>query len=292
MEPLQYEVRGYLKEPFRLFHLADSRRERIEYHYHTFHKVIILLAGKAGYAIEGERYDLSPGDFVLVGRGSIHRPEVAEDDFYERMILYIDPAYLMSLSTEDCDLESCFRQAQTAFRYVYRDEGGSRVRQLFETLARTSREGGYGAALLERAQFLELMVEVNRVCRGGHQVQAAAGDRKVVALLQYLNLHLTEELSIDQLAERFYISKYHMMRRFRQETGYSIHGYLTEKRLLLAQRLLAQGVSPSEAGERAGYQDYSTFSRAYKKHFGRGPSADVMRDSTICHKNGKNCDLL
>lgn len=292
MEPLQYEVRGYLKEPFRLFHLADSRWERIEYHYHTFHKVIILLAGKAGYAIEGERYDLSPGDFVLVGRGSIHRPEVAEDDFYERMILYIDPAYLTSLSTEDCDLESCFRQAQTAFRYVYRDEGGSRVRQLFETLARTSREGGYGAALLERAQFLELMVEVNRVCRGGHQVQAAAGDRKVVALLQYLNLHLTEELSIDQLAERFYISKYHMMRRFRQETGYSIHGYLTEKRLLLAQRLLAQGVSPSEAGERAGYQDYSTFSRAYKKHFGRGPSADVMRDSTICHKNGKNCDLL
>ena len=292
MEPLQYEVRGYLKEPFRLFHLADSQRERIEYHYHTFHKVIILLAGKAGYAIEGERYDLSPGDFVLVGRGSIHRPEVAEDDFYERMILYIDPAYLTSLSTEDCDLESCFRQAQTAFRYVYRDEGGSRVRQLFETLARTSREGGYGAVLLERAQFLELMVEVNRVCRGGHQVQAAAGDRKVVALLQYLNLHLTEELSIDQLAERFYISKYHMMRRFRQETGYSIHGYLTEKRLLLAQRLLAQGVSPSEAGERAGYQDYSTFSRAYKKHFGRGPSADVMRDSTICHKNGKNCDLL
>ena len=292
MEPLQYEVRGYLKEPFRLFHLADSRRERIEYHYHTFHKIIILLAGKAGYAIEGERYDLSPGDFVLVGRGSIHRPEVAEDDFYERMILYIDPAYLTSLSTGDCDLEGCFRQAQTAFRYVYRDEGGSRVRQLFETLARTDREGGYGAELLERAQFLELMVEVNRVCRGGHQVQAAAGDSKVVALLQYLNLHLTEELSIDQLAERFYISKYHMMRRFRQETGYSIHGYLTEKRLLLAQRLLAQGVSPSEAGEQAGYQDYSTFSRAYKKHFGRGPSADVVRDSTICHKNGKNCDLL
>ena len=281
MEPMQYEVRGYLKEPFRLFHLADSRREHIEYHYHTFHKIIILLAGRAGYAIEGERYDLSPGDFVLVGRGSIHRPEVREDDFYERMILYISPAYLASLGTEDCDLEGCFRQAQTAFRYVYRDEGGSRVRQLFETLARTVREGGYGAALLERAQFLELMVEVNRVCRGGHQVQAAAGDSKVVALLQYLNLHLTEELSIDQLAERFYISKYHMMRRFRQETGYSVHGYLTEKRLLLAQQLLARGCTPAEAAVQAGYQDYSTFSRAYKKQFGRSPSADAEKEHDL-----------
>lgn len=291
MEPLQYEVRGYLREPFRLFHLTDGRRERIEYHYHTFHKIIILLAGKAGYAIEGERYDLSPGDFVLVGRGSIHRPEVAEDAFYERMILYIAPQYLASLGTEDCDLEECFRQAQDSFRYVYRDEGGSRVRQLFETLARTVRQGGYGAALLERAQFLELMVEVNRVCRGGHQVQAASGDSKVVALLQYLNLHLTEELTIDQLSERFYVSKYHMMRRFRRETGYSIHGYVTEKRLLLAQRLLAQGASPSEVGAQVGYQDYSTFSRAYKKQFGRGPSADVVHESTICMELGKNCDL-
>ena len=103
----------------------------------------------------------------------------------------------------------------------------------------------------------------------------------MVALLQYLNLHLTEELSIAQLAERFYISKYHMMRRFRQETGYSIHGYLTEKRLLLAQRLLAQGASPSAAGEQAGYQDYSTFSRAYKKQFGHGPSADVGRQHDL-----------
>jgi len=82
-----------------------------------------------------------------------------------------------------------------------------------------------------------------------------------------------------------------MMRRFRRETGYSIHGYVTEKRLLLAQRLLAQGASPSEVGAQVGYQDYSTFSRAYKKQFGRGPSADVVRESTICMELGKNCDL-
>ena len=291
MEPLQYEARGYLKEPFRLFHLADGRGEYIEYHYHTFHKIIILLAGRADYAVEGERYELAPGDFVLVGSGSIHRPVVETGDYYERMILYIAPDYLRALTAGDCDPSECFRQAQETFQYVYRDEGGSRVRPLFQALAETVRQGGYGAALLAQAQFTELMVEVNRVCRGGHQVQAASGDSKVVALLQYLNLHLTEELTIDQLSERFYVSKYHMMRRFRRETGYSIHGYVTEKRLLLAQRLLAQGASPSEVGAQVGYQDYSTFSRAYKKQFGRGPSADVVRESTICMELGKNCDL-
>ena len=216
MEPLQYEARGYLKEPFRLFHLADGRGEYIEYHYHTFHKIIILLAGRAGYAVEGERYELAPGDFVLVGSGSIHRPVVETGDYYERMILYIAPDYLRALTVGDCDPSECFRQAQETFQYVYRDEGGSRVRPLFQALAETVRQGGYGAALLAQAQFTELMVEVNRVVRGGHRVGAAGGDSKVVSLLQYLNLHLADPLTIDELAARFYISKYHMIRRFRQ----------------------------------------------------------------------------
>ena len=76
MEPLTYEKRGYLNENFRLFHLADGNHQEIAYHYHTFHKIIILLAGRADYAIEGERYALQPGDYVLVGRGSIHKPIV------------------------------------------------------------------------------------------------------------------------------------------------------------------------------------------------------------------------
>lgn len=277
IEPIQYEQRGYLNEPFRLFYLADDRAGDIEYHYHTFHKIILLLAGRAGYAVEGERYELTPGDFVLVGRGSIHRPVVASGDYYERMILYISPACLEALAAEDCDPAECFRLAQQSFQYVYRDEAGSRVRQLFQTLHETITRGGYGASLLTQAQFTELMVEVNRICRAGHGVGASGGDSKVVSLLQYLNLHLTEPLSIEDLSARFYISKYHMMRRFRRETGYSIHGYLSEKRLLLAQQLLAQGAAPSEVFTRVGYQDYSTFSRAYKKQFGRGPSADVRR---------------
>ena len=49
MEPQQYEQRGYLREDFRLFHLADSDRPEIAYHYHTFHK-IILLRGERGTA--------------------------------------------------------------------------------------------------------------------------------------------------------------------------------------------------------------------------------------------------
>ena len=118
MEPQQYEQRGYLREDFRLFHLADSDRPEIAYHYHTFHKIILLLAGRAGYCVEGEWYELAPGDLVVIGRGSIHRPELRQGDFYERMILYISPEFLEKNSTPDCDLAACFQQAQSRFQYV------------------------------------------------------------------------------------------------------------------------------------------------------------------------------
>ena len=273
MEPMSYEKRGYLNEDFRLFHLDDNNLGTMEYHYHTFHKIIILLAGRAGYAIEGERYMLQPGDFVLVSRGSIHRPEVEPGAFYERMILYISPDYLSWLSTPDCDLNSCFLHALSTFQYVYR--GSELLKQLLHRLEQAIKEPDFGAALISNAVFLQLMVEMNRTALRSHSIAASAGDAKIISILQYLNLHLTETLSIDELAARFYISKYHMMRRFKEETGYTIHSYIAEKRLLLARQLLQAGTSVTESCERSGYQDYSTFARAYRKRFGVSPSSDL-----------------
>ena len=281
MEQPGYEQRGYLREDFRLFHLTASMTETVGWHYHAFHKLCVYLGGDAiRYGIEGRSYALEPGDMILVPQGCVHRPEALPGAAYDRMLLYLSPEYLRSISTEETALETCFLQAAEEFHFVIRTgrRNGTLLEPLF-ALERTLAKPGFGQTMLEQALMAQVLISLTR----GMQEQAlpfasaSAADEKIAAILQYLACHLTEPVSIDDLAAKFYISKYHMMRRFRQETGYSIHGYLTEKRLLLAQRLLAQGASPSEAGEQTGYQDYSTFSRAYKKHFGRGPSADMVR---------------
>lgn len=272
MEPLSYERRGYLNEDFRLFHLADSSLPELEYHYHSFHKLVFLLAGKAGYAIEGQHYTLEPGDFVLVGSGSIHRPEIIPGTFYERIILYISPEYLTACASDGCDPGQCFRLAQSEFRYVY--HAGAEILSILRQLETAEREQLFGAKLLCTALFLQLAVAVNRTVSAGSGVDAAVGDAKTVSILHYLNLHLREPLSIDELAARFYVSKYHMMRRFREETGYSIHSYLSEKRLLLARQLLQNGEPPSAVCECVGFQSYAAFARAYRGHFGVSPAND------------------
>ena len=98
-------------------------------------------------------------------------------------------------------------------------------------------------------------------------------------MLRYIDDHLSEDISIDELAERVYLSKFHMMRLFRAETGSSIHGYITQRRLLLARDMMAEGMSATESCFRSGFRSYSSFTRTYGRHFGTTPTGRARPDT-------------
>ena len=275
-----YESRGYLQEDFRLFHLKDTALHQVDWHYHNFHKIIFFLGGHVRYSIEGKTYTLQPGDLILVSQGCIHRPEVLDETPYERLILYISPTYLAGLG--DSDLEICFRQAREQYNFVLRPRDADMPLQtLALQLDKATREPNFGQALLCRCLFLQLMICIDRKVLAGEleYVSESLFDRKIVAVLQYLNLHLSEPLTVDFLASQFYISKYHLMRKFKESTGYTIHNYLIKKRLLMARAQILEGTSVMDACYNCGFQDYSAFSRAYKKQFGFSP-----RQTTVTPK--------
>ena len=120
----------------------------------------------------------------------------------------------------------------------------------------------------------EFLISLNRKMKDEslHFVNTNQCDKKIVEIIQYLNYHLTEEISIDGLADRFFVSKYHMMRRFKAETGYTIGNYINQKRLLYARELLKQGESVTKVYLDSGFKDHSTFVRAYKQMFHEVPS--------------------
>ena len=103
-----YQKRGYLLENFRLFHLRSEQNTAVEYHYHEFCKLLLLVSGSGGYVVDGQRYLLQPGDVVLIGSRSVHRPELDGDSPYERIIIYISPEFLQRESTADTALQDIF----------------------------------------------------------------------------------------------------------------------------------------------------------------------------------------
>lgn len=267
-----HEKRGYLLEDFRLFHLADTLGTRVDYHYHEFHKLLLVVSGTGVYVVEGKRYALRPGDLVLVGSHSLHKPEFEPGISYERIILYLSPAFLENASCESWNLETCFSGDRGhVLRLGEQSRFVSRLAELEGELFR--KQPGWEIAA--RGLVLRLCVELGRMLSGEDVTlpePLQPRDRRVREMLAYLDSHLEEDISVENLAQQFYISKYHMMRLFRQETGTTVHGYLTQRRLLLARDRIQQGMSTTEACFHSGFGSYSAFSRAYGKFFGITPT--------------------
>lgn len=270
----EFENKGYLLENFRLFHLKDTAGMRPEPHYHAFCKLLMLRSGSGGYTVDGRRYSLRAGDIVLIGSRCVHCPEFAEGTLYERVIVYIDPAFLRSHSTADCDLESLFNDPERAVLRPDETDRG-RLFALAEELEAELAEEAYGREIGSRSVLLRLLVELGRSIRRGGSRQPAPivpADPRIRSLLEYIDGHLTDLPDGQGLADLVYLSKYHLMRLFRQETGESLHGYISRRRLQAARELIGSGVPVSEACFQVGYGSYSSFFRAYVKQFGISPT--------------------
>lgn len=277
-----YEKRGYLDREFRLFHLATHLPEEISYHYHDFDKVLIFLQGNIDYIIEGRSYRLNPYDIVLVGHHAIHRPVSLSDEIYERIVIYLSPGFVETFRSDQYDLSRCFQDAREHCSDVLRI-GSFKISTLYESLARLEkacREEGYAKELFCRLLFLEFMVHLNRAAVDNRleYVSISPRSEKVLEIMRYISENPAAEYTIDSLAARFYLSKYHMMRLFKQETGYTINGYINEKRLLMAKELLGRGMPVTETCYHCGFSNYAAFLRAYKKSFGVNPKSGKLRE--------------
>lgn len=275
MSPMK---KGYLNSDFRIFHLKDSGTKEYQSHYHDFHKITIFISGHVQYFVEGRVYELEPYDIILVNRNEMHRILVDESLTYERIIVYISPSFLEAYKTSDCDLGLCFEKARQEQSSVLRIPSLKKS-SLFQSTLRLENsfeDTDYANELYRQVLFLEFMIQLNRSATQNHleYLDTTRCHPKVAEVIHYVNLHLTDSLEIDTLSRQVFLSKYYLMRLFKEETGWTIGNYIHKKRLLLARDQIRDGLPATEACYNSGFRDYSTFSRAYKKEFHTSPSGD------------------
>ncbi len=271
----EYQKKGYLTQEFRIFRLKDAKLKRIPAHYHDFHKILFFLSGSVNYTIEGKTYPLEPRDIVFVSAGEIHRPHVKGSAPYERIVIYVSPSFFLPYQQEKTDLEECFRIARKHSSVMHvPEEMSHNLLCHLEKLEKTAHEQGFAHELYTKILFVEYMILLNRALMT-HEMKTthkASYDKKLQSLLRYIHEHISDPLTIDELAERAFTSKYHLMRIFKSETGYSIHKYINYKRLLTARCLLDGDAPVSDICYQCGFQDYTTFSRAFQQQFHMSPT--------------------
>lgn len=268
--------RGYLHESFRLFHLKDSFAQEMDFHYHEFDKIVLQLRGKVTYNVEGRSYFLKPYDMLLVRHNMIHRPAIDPSEPYERIVLWLGSDYLPAHSTSQCALDTCFTLTERRHFHLYRPRGEDRLRyrELFQQLEEAVADDGFGGELLADVCLIRLMIALNRDMLSAampEEDDAYRFDPKMEEMTQFIGEHLQEDLSIDRLAGEFYLSRYYLMHRFKEVYGVSIHQYIRQKRLLRAAEEIRRGTPVMKAAMESGFNDYSSFLRAFQATYKKSP---------------------
>lgn len=274
---LSYQKTGYLDEKFKLFYITDQNVKSFEYHYHDFHKILIFFQGNVSYVIEGKQYDLKPLDIILVRAGEIHRPVIHDTSVYERIIIYISPSFFEECRQAGNDLYQCFASGERHQTGLIRlaSPSVSPLPQICQELTLSFRDQNFAAGLYQKVKFMEFLIQLNRTVLEDplSYTHAMTSNPVVQNILKYINDHLTEEtLSIDTIAQAAFLNRSYLMHLFKEETGYTVGKYISEKRMFLARSYILKGIPVTEACYRSGFKNYTAFYYAYKNKYGSAPT--------------------
>lgn len=261
---------------FEIFHYKDAKFEGVPVHQHDFYEVYFFISGNVEYNVEGKSYHLKKGDILLINPLELHQPRIGPDQHsYERIVLWINKNYLAHLCSNKTSLSRCFDNTNpdhTNLLSLTREQQEILSDRL-NSLLREAGAENYGSDLASKAILTSLLVELNRICIAGQSSKKNEKDISplVSAVLDYINSHYCEKLTLSSIAEEFFVSKYYLSHIFNSVVGTSLHRYITLKRLIHAKQMLSSGIRPTGAAVNCGFNDYAGFYRAFTAEFGMTP---------------------
>lgn len=269
------QIIGYSDSNMMYHHSLDEHPTPSEFVMHTHDRceIYLFLSGKGVFWVEGNQYPLTPGDLLILRPFETHCIAVDEHVPYERTALHFHPSLIDAEANQNGTMLSAFfdREAGKDNLYHIFEPDAAFARQCLERMMRKTPN--------EKSNLLShlypLLFELHQITENKQSPKLTTPEPLSYQILQYINQHITEPLSLDEICKAFYISKSQLCRIFKRSVGTTVWHYITIKRLTLARQQLAQGISPSAACSACGFTDYSVFWRAYRTQFGVSPAKDI-----------------
>ncbi len=240
-------------------------------HAHEWMEIIYFVSVKGSYLVEGNQYTLSPQDILITRSAETHKLVVNPEKPYERMVIHFSPSLLSAVDPEQRLLRPFLdRPLGRQNLYSSTDPLSEKLRTAFTDFTFDHLPD---IRLNLFARLLLFLTTLNGVYeQTGHRTVPDSFPNQLVT---YVNEHLFEPLSIQLVADHFFLSRSQISRIFIQATGTSLWEYVTIKRLLAARAMLHRGETAGNACLACGFSDYSAFFRAYRTHFGHSPKEDA-----------------
>ena len=247
---------AYAKTSDHAIHISSSGGKMPAMHYHDSYELYYLAMGSREYFIEDKLFSVSAGDFVLIQPGKLHR---TGGEYGTRTLINFTEEFLSRFFSPELrkELLGCFDH----MKLVPEGERGERCRQLLKSLTQCADDS-------EFALLLGLLLQAL-----GQSSAPELQDDFVGGIVSYINRNYGRITGLEDIADAFYISKYHLCRVFKNAMKLTVVDYLTQIRLKNARQLLE--FSDRDIGQIArscGFHSAAYFCNLYRRITGESPS--------------------
>lgn len=279
LKSLGYDPDGFYQELEMSSPWVDTHRDtsysngQLQLHSHSFYELLYCRSScGAEYLVGAERYRLQRGDIIFVPPGISHRPLLPQNmtEPYKRYVLWLSPEFMERFA----QLLAPQQPEQVAYSTMLRTAGTP-----WESLGEMFRQGvqeaegqkpGWEAAVI--GNTIVLLTRLGRAIREAPASMLTAETPELLdQVLAYVEGNLSGKISLADTARKFFVSESAISQTFRKKMGVSFYRCVTQRRLIAAKTLLLEGVSGAEVAARVGFQDYSTFYRAFRQEYGIPP---------------------
>ncbi len=269
-------VKNFYQEVEMDSELADAHRDisftsaHVTQHSHRFLEIICCVQGRLEYLLDTRRYQVRPGDVIIVPPGVTHLPILPDrmTSPYVRDVAWVSPVMLEYIRKMHPDFQGADRPlvhstAGTGWEYLTR---------FFERNTRESETRAAGWEVCVYGNTVQLLVHLARAVKEFDACSSAAprGDL-LEKVLEYVRENMSGRITLTDTARQFHISESTLTHLFSHEMGMGFYRCVTQRRLAEAKNQIARGLSMEETGRNVGYSEYSAFYRAFRAEYGISP---------------------
>jgi len=231
-------------------------------------EILIFLKGNASFFVEGNMYPLSPGDIVFVNSTEYHNIVHHAKGEYNRILLFIKTDFFNQPGCKKYEMVFTQRTIGEGNHIPHNSELGNKLESCLKKLISYINQDTQPDILIYNT-FLEFLQLMNLTPPMPSKRIAHGNVRRV---LSYIDEHFTENITLESIAEYFFMSKTYLCHVFKRHVGYTVTQYIIKKRVDLVTKLRQSGMPLKSAATAAGFKNYVSYYRAYRNLSGNKPS--------------------
>lgn len=251
-----------------MYSYTKGNPPELQMHMHSYYEFLYFKSGDASYLVENNIYSAKSGDIFVTRPNELHTLVFHSNQQYERDFIQISKDFIAEFPVlfEPIDKYSpgTYNQLSKNIALQYN------LYEYFDKVRYYITHRLPESDAMIKSYMIQFLVKLNSIAKTTN-TYAELQKNRIDDIIEYLTYNISPDITLDFLADKFFINKYHMCHTFKKKTGLTIKEFINIRKITKAKNLLCRGIDIMSLCYECGFNDYSTFYKTFKKLTGTSP---------------------